>query len=199
MGPEGNADARCEPNRPKRLSPILAVALARLACRRSRPSNGGAIRAPDARRGDVCRAGTLRGFVEDGDARIFKERALRASAGGRPLRWRSPRQPARAWTTACATPRPSEPDCMQNRVGWDDTQTKLPVSEDCPDPERLGRRKTVKGAPVMVWIHGGGYVMGSGSQPVFDGAALARRGVVAVTFNYPLGPLRLLRSSGDRC
>jgi para-nitrobenzyl esterase len=39
----------------------------------------------------------------------------------------------------------------------------------------------------MVWIHGGGFVMGSGSQPVFDGAALARRGVVVVTFNYRLG------------
>jgi len=47
--------------------------------------------------------------------------------------------------------------------------------------------------PVMVWIHGGGFVLGSGSQPVYDGAALARRGdVVVVTINYRLGPLGFL-------
>ncbi len=41
--------------------------------------------------------------------------------------------------------------------------------------------------PVMVWIHGGGMVQGYGSEPVFDGEALARRGVVFVSFNYRLG------------
>jgi len=42
--------------------------------------------------------------------------------------------------------------------------------------------------PVMVWIHGGGFTTGSGSQAYYDGAALARRGVVVVTINYRLGP-----------
>src|SRR5262249_45067897 len=42
-------------------------------------------------------------------------------------------------------------------------------------------------APVMLWIHGGGYVSGSGSAPLYDGSALARRGVVLVTLNYRLG------------
>ncbi len=47
--------------------------------------------------------------------------------------------------------------------------------------------------PVLVWIHGGGFVIGSGSQPLYDGAALARRGdVVVVTLNYRLGPLGFL-------
>jgi para-nitrobenzyl esterase len=41
--------------------------------------------------------------------------------------------------------------------------------------------------PVMVWIHGGGGVQGYGSEPCFDGEALARHGVVLVTFNYRLG------------
>jgi len=40
--------------------------------------------------------------------------------------------------------------------------------------------------PVMVWIHGGGYVYGWSGDPLFDGAALARDGVVVVTFNYRL-------------
>jgi para-nitrobenzyl esterase len=47
--------------------------------------------------------------------------------------------------------------------------------------------------PVMVWIHGGGFVIGSGSQPIYDGAPLARRGeIVVVTINYRLGPLGFL-------
>lgn len=47
--------------------------------------------------------------------------------------------------------------------------------------------------PVMVWIHGGGYVNGSGSTPWYDGTSLATRGdVVVVTINYRLGALGLL-------
>ena len=67
--------------------------------------------------------------------------------------------------------------------------------EDClylnvtaPAGARPGDRK-----PVLVWIHGGGFVIGSGSQPVYDGAALVRRGdVVLVTINYRLGALGFL-------
>jgi para-nitrobenzyl esterase len=44
----------------------------------------------------------------------------------------------------------------------------------------------------MVWIYGGGFVVGSGSTPGYDGAALARRSVVLVTFNYRLGALGFL-------
>ena len=44
--------------------------------------------------------------------------------------------------------------------------------------------------PVLVWIHGGGFLVGSGATPVYDGAGLARRGdVVVVTLNYRLGAL----------
>jgi len=41
--------------------------------------------------------------------------------------------------------------------------------------------------PVMVWIHGGGFVAGSASEPRQDGAELARQGVVVVGINYRLG------------
>src|ERR1700691_2846464 len=48
--------------------------------------------------------------------------------------------------------------------------------------------------PVMVWIHGGGFTIGAGSQEVYNGSFLARRGdVVVVTINYRLGPLGFLR------
>jgi para-nitrobenzyl esterase len=43
--------------------------------------------------------------------------------------------------------------------------------------------------PVMVWIHGGAFVFGSGSFPMSSGVQFARQGVVLVTFNYRLGRL----------
>lgn len=46
--------------------------------------------------------------------------------------------------------------------------------------------------PVMVWIHGGALTRGSGSLPLYDGTALARKGVVVVTVNYRLGPFGYL-------
>ncbi|MGY1711617.1 carboxylesterase/lipase family protein [Geodermatophilus sp. SYSU D00758] len=49
-----------------------------------------------------------------------------------------------------------------------------------PDP-------SAGGLPVMVWIHGGAFVNGSGAVPVYDGTAFARDGVVLVTVNYRLG------------
>lgn len=43
--------------------------------------------------------------------------------------------------------------------------------------------------PVMVWIHGGAFVFGSGSAPDFSGVPFAKQGVMLVTFNYRLGSL----------
>ncbi len=67
-------------------------------------------------------------------------------------------------------------------------------SEDCLylnvwTPALDGKRR-----PVMVWVHGGAFTIGSGSQPLYDSSVLARRGdVVVVTINYRLGPLGFLR------
>src|SRR4051812_39647306 len=48
--------------------------------------------------------------------------------------------------------------------------------------------------PVVVWLHGGAFVTGSGSMPMYHGASLARRGdIVAVTINYRLGLFGYLR------
>src|SRR5581483_11887458 len=63
-------------------------------------------------------------------------------------------------------------------------------SEDCLNlnvstPGCDGARR-----PVMVWIHGGSFVSGSGATPMYAGSRLARRGdVVVVTINYRLGGL----------
>lgn len=44
----------------------------------------------------------------------------------------------------------------------------------------------------MVFIHGGGYILGSSATPLYDGASLARRGCVYVSVNYRLGALGCL-------
>ncbi len=46
--------------------------------------------------------------------------------------------------------------------------------------------------PVLVWIYGGGFTGGSTAVPLYDGEALARKGVVVVSINYRLGVLGFL-------
>ena len=50
--------------------------------------------------------------------------------------------------------------------------------------------------PVMVWIHGGAFSLGSASQKMYDVRPLARAGVVVVTINYRLGALGYLYLAG---
>ena len=102
------------------------------------------------------------------------------------LRWTPPRAP-QAWMT----PRDASgygAICIQPPANGDPGVGPPPMSEDCltlnvwfPDGAR--------DLPVMVWIHGGGYNNGSGTAALYDGSALARRGVVVVTINYRLGRL----------
>ena len=128
--------------------------------------------------------GPIRG-VDEGAVLSFKNIPYAAAPVGE-LRWRAPR-PAPRWTEARDAGAYGD-DCIQPRPMWDDTQTRLPVSEDCLSLNVWTPKIRVDGpAPVIVWIHGGGFVMGSGSQPIFDGARLAARGAVVVTFNYRLG------------
>jgi para-nitrobenzyl esterase len=54
------------------------------------------------------------------------------------------------------------------------------------------------GRPVLLWIHSGGYEMGSGTDMAGDGVAFARtHGLVVVTFNYRLGALGFLDVEGE--
>uniref|UniRef100_A0A4X1T3Y5 Carboxylic ester hydrolase n=1 Tax=Sus scrofa TaxID=9823 RepID=A0A4X1T3Y5_PIG len=66
-----------------------------------------------------------------------------------------------------------------------------------------GRKEVSRDLPVMIWIYGGAFLMGSGqganflSNYLYDGEELATRGnVIVVTFNYRVGPLGFL-STGD--
>jgi para-nitrobenzyl esterase len=113
-------------------------------------------------------------------------------------RWRAP-GPLAPWKGDRKT-RSFTPSCPQvinppeGRAPW--TPEYLipgPTSEDCLYLNVWRPRKTHNGLlPILVWIHGGGFREGSGSVPVYDGAALAGQDVVVVTINYRLGVLGFL-------
>ncbi|MET7987703.1 carboxylesterase family protein [Streptomyces sp. NPDC005281] len=65
--------------------------------------------------------------------------------------------------------------------GWQRGEDYLTVNIWAPRTDGPGRR------PVMVFVHGGGFVAGSNRAPLHDGTAFARDGVVLVTVNYRLG------------
>ncbi len=101
------------------------------------------------------------------------------------LRWRPP-QPAKAWT-GVRDATAYGPQCMQMRQVTPDVKQ----SEDCltlnvwaPASAKPGQK-----LPVMVWIHGGSFTGGSGSNAIYDGTHFAERGIVLVTVNYRLGRL----------
>ncbi len=77
----------------------------------------------------------------------------------------------------------------------------LPMSEDCLVLNVWTPRLDSKRRPVMVWFHGRGFYAGAGSEPLYDGARLARRGdVVVVTVNHRLnvfGYLHLAEVGGE--
>ncbi|MGZ9115000.1 MAG: carboxylesterase family protein, partial [Brevundimonas sp.] len=122
----------------------------------------------------------------DGDVISFKAIPYAAPPVG-PLRWRAPR-PRAPWSQ----PRDAGQVgaiCIQPPSGGDPGVGPLPMSEDCLTLNVWAPAEGAEPRPVMVWIHGGGFNNGSGTAALYDGANLAKRGVVVVTVNYRLGRL----------
>jgi para-nitrobenzyl esterase len=121
-----------------------------------------------------------------GDVRVFRGIPYAAPPIG-DLRWKAP-QPPKPWNgirEAAAFGSPA----LQGETFFARSQQ----SEDCLflnvwTPANAGPDAKL---PVLFWIHGGAFIQGSGAQPRYDGAELARRGVVVITINYRLGPLGL--------
>jgi len=79
------------------------------------------------------------------------------------------------------------PVAPQDRKGpFSGAEEKTPRSEDCLTINVAAPAEPTMGLPVMVYIHGGGYSVGSPRDTAFRGLNFARRGVVHVTFNYRL-------------
>jgi para-nitrobenzyl esterase len=119
------------------------------------------------------------------------------------LRWRAP-QPASGWAGIRASDT-FGPNSMQGVV-FDDIDPRIAgTSEDCLYLNVWTASLTAaEPVPVMFWIHGGGFAVGSGSEPRYDGGNLATRGVVVVTVNHRLNALgflahpELTKESADR-
>jgi para-nitrobenzyl esterase len=101
------------------------------------------------------------------------------------LRWRPPQSPAR-WEGVRAMQQVGAA-CIQSPLGAA-RASSLPQSEDCLTLN-VWAPKNARQAAVMVWLHGGGFVQGSGGLPFYSGQSLAGKGVVVVTLNYRLGDL----------
>ncbi|PIS99343.1 esterase [Bradyrhizobium nitroreducens] len=125
----------------------------------------------------LTREGQMLGAVE-GEVASFKGLAYAAPPVGA-LRWRPP-QPA---------PESSEMHTAYE-YGVPCLQPGRPeASEDCLTLN-VFRPFGVDGPlPVMMFIHGGGFIAGTANEPLFDGARLAQAGLIVVTANYRLGAL----------
>jgi para-nitrobenzyl esterase len=130
--------------------------------------------------------GTLEGAADRSTGvRSFKGVPFAAPPVGE-LRWKPP-QPAGSWQGVRRADK-FGPRCMQRPVFGDMNFRSDGMGEDCLylnvwTPAGSARERL----PVLVYFYGGGFVAGDGSEPRYDGASMARKGIVAVTVNYRLG------------
>lgn len=138
-------------------------------------------------------AGPLRGAVEDGLA-VFRAVPYAAPPVGE-LRWR-PAQPHAGWsgTRDATADGPSAP--QMHMEGGDPVlggHGSPPFDEDCLTLDIWTPAVDDARRPVLLWVHGGGFVSGSGSLPNYSGATFSRNGdLVVVSINYRIGPLGYL-------
>ncbi|NIJ36064.1 para-nitrobenzyl esterase [Sphingopyxis panaciterrae] len=134
----------------------------------------------------IVDGGAVRGIAADGIARF-----LGIAYAAPPQRFALPRQPD-AWEGVrdAVEPGPAAP----HRVGAFPMIDPTPLighGSDGGDGDYLRLNiwapQDAEDAPVMVFIHGGGFVVGSKDAPVHDGSAFARSGIVCVAINYRLG------------
>lgn len=135
-------------------------------------------------------SGTVEGFTRDGVNRWRSIPYARPPVG--PLRLRAP-EPVEPWRGVRYC----------HGFGYCSPQQRMytllapgkyqPMGEDCLTLNVVTpKRPSEQPLPVMVFIHGGGYFMGSSATPIYDGAALARKGCVYVSVNYRLNALGAL-------
>jgi para-nitrobenzyl esterase len=102
------------------------------------------------------------------------------------LRWKAP-QPLDNWSDVKMT-KAFGPRAVQPIVWGDMNSRSNGISEDCLYLNVWSpAKKNQTGLPVLVYFFGGGFVAGDGSEPRYDGAAMAKKGIVVVTVNYRLG------------
>ncbi|MEO8551761.1 MAG: carboxylesterase family protein, partial [Kofleriaceae bacterium] len=122
-------------------------------------------------------SGTIHGGALDGVRHFFGVPYAAPPLGAN--RWRAPQ--------------PVEP--------WSDVRPALELGSQCPQSVSLAGTSNDENClfvnvwapsgahdlPVMVWLHGGAFILGSGGDKYYDGSNLAKQGVVVVSLNYRLG------------
>ncbi|MGV9799057.1 carboxylesterase/lipase family protein [Mycobacterium sp. NPDC003449] len=134
-------------------------------------------------------SGAVRGSQVAGDVAVFNiPYAAPPSESGR-FAAPAPHEPWRG-VRAAAQPYPTAPQPRRGGFGRLDMSPFFGPGW-VRDPDYLTvdvwARRGVRQAPVMVFVHGGGFVSGSAHAALYDGAAFARDGVVLVTVTYRLG------------
>ena len=137
-------------------------------------------------------AGKVSGLTNQaGDVRIYKGIPFAAPPVG-DLRWKEP-QPVKPWedvkkcTDFAASPMQSKPDpfgvyTREFLIPYE------PISEDCLYLNVWTAAKTPsEKRPVLVYIYGGGFVSGGAGVPIYDGEAMAKKGIIFVVINYRVG------------
>src|SRR5882724_3223563 len=136
--------------------------------------------------------GEISGTVNStGDVHIFRGVPFAAPPVGS-LRWKAP-QPVVSWSgvKACdkfgASPMQPKPAAFSM---WTEEFLipKEPISEDCLNLNVwTGASSAKEKRPVIVWIYGGGFSSGGSACPIYDGEAMAKKGIVFVSINYRVG------------
>ena len=146
---------------------------------------------PKAEQSTVIRridAGALRGRCDDGICRFLGVPYAAPPVG--PNRFKEP-QPAIVWRGErdATEPGPCAPHRLKDFPAIDIVPLVGTGGEGGEDYLTLNiwAPENASGRPVMVFIHGGGFVIGSKDCPVHDGTAFAQSGVVCVAINYRLG------------
>ena len=138
-------------------------------------------------------AGAVSGRIEDG-VRVFRGLPYAAPPIG-PARWTPPRA-AERWSGvrdgSSFGPACIQPKSPPGSIYADDPPA---MSEDCLSLN-IWTPPGARQAPVLVWIHGGALSGGASSESLYDGAAMAARGIVVVSINYRLGVLGWLAHTG---
>ncbi|WP_417320162.1 carboxylesterase/lipase family protein [Emcibacter sp.] len=169
----------------EKVLPVYAVAVLALTIMIS------AIVPAQAGKGPIVKTavGALEGYDRDG-LNVFKGVPYAKPPVG-DLRWKPP-APMQAWDDVREA-KDFGAACMQpdRRVKSIYAEDYRDMSEDCLTLNIWAPKKAKKAA-VFIWIHGGSLSGGASSSPMYDGARLAKEGIIVVTINYRLGILGYL-------